>query len=189
LKRKKDMSDLFKRVGLELTRVQGEHKREEGLEATHRGLTAHVWTSWIAEDQAIRDHDYGWVLITEGDTIRYVAKWFMRSEHFLDHLFAYARIALEKIRNRPLCPSCGRFMYIRSGIGAPTYWVCRQHRPWETMDWDCGISEEDKAFLQIRRKETREYNKKREKAGKPKRGTTLRRRSGMWKTNQPQNKI
>ncbi len=176
-KAKGSMPDLIKQLKIAMGFPLGEYKREDGYEFWWKGLTVHVWTSWIEDDGAVRDEDYGWILITNKGKAVYFAKPFMRTENFVPRLLRYAEIIQKKVQNRPLCPKCKEFMDIHSGIGSPTYWFCPHPGKWETMDWDICLTDEEKDFLKIRRKQTKKYNEKRKESGRPKRGTALRSRT------------
>src|SRR5690606_37802215 len=110
-----DMQRIFERLGLELKRLNSKTKKEVGFEYSKNGLTVHVWTTWVAEDNAMNEQDSGWVLITEGDTAQYFAKPYKRCAGFIQRILSYAWIAMFKVENRPLCPTCGKFMNITQG--------------------------------------------------------------------------
>jgi hypothetical protein len=141
----------------------------------------------------MNNHDLGWTLISEGDTGCYFAKPFRRTKNYVKNILSYAWICKFKIENRPLCPTCHRFMKIARGKALRSrYWRCdnpSMHKEHVHIDWDFGLGPKAKSFLAGRRKETCRYNKKRAAEGKAPLGTAMLMRADRWVVTRPENKI
>lgn len=185
-----EMAKDFARLGLVYAGRQHEHKRELGYEAYRNGLTAVLWSSWLPEDEVMRDHDYGWLLVKEQDVPNYFAKPFLRSAHYVDRILTYADIVLKKIENRPICQCCGRYYRIWRSDAGGRFWICFNRDVHEKpccLNWDHGLSKQEIFYLNIRREQERLYNKRREAVGKPKHGIARERRK-LWIIGRPENR-
>ena len=184
-----EFSSSFNRLDLQAPRPR--KGRETGFVFTAKGLTVHVWTTFLEREGRAREEDAGWVVITEGDRQAYYSHPIVRTEGFLRKLFRNAKIAKERVLNRPLCPACRAFMDITQGRSLKTrYWSCggksRLHHI-QTLPWDYGLSDESIIFLKAERKARRKYRERLEKAGKTVTPAMLIRRP--WVVRNPQNKI
>lgn len=174
----------FQRLGLSNTRKR--LGREVGFTFSANGLTAVAWTTFLTAEELARDEDSGWVLITNGDQVKYFSHPLMRTEGFLNKLLKYAIIAKRRIQHRPLCPVCKGFMQIVRGRGLKSrYWKCPKHR--QVMDFDNGLTEKMKNFLKTERKARRHYRENLKKQGKKVTPAILIRHP--WAIENPQNKI
>jgi len=157
--------------------------REVGFTYTANGLSVLVWTTFLSEDDHARDKDAGWVLIKEGDIVKYFSHPLHRTKKFLYNLLRQARIAQLRVLNRPLCPKCHARMHIVQGKGLKArYWKCIRHKVHEEpecLPWDYGLPEAALDFLRIRRKQRAKYRKELRAEGK-KPGVALNRRR-EWK--------
>ena len=163
-----EFSSSYTRLGLQAPRSR--EGRETGFVFTANGLTICVWTTFLENAGRARDEDAGWVVITEGDRPGYYSHPIMRTEGFLRKLFRSAKIAKERILNRPLCPDCRAFMKITKGPSLKTrYWSCtgkaRPHRV-QTLSWDYGLSDESIVFVKALRKARRDYRANLKKNGR-----------------------
>jgi len=163
-----EFSGSYARLGLQAPRPR--EGRETGFVFTANGLTVCVWTTFLENEGQAREEDAGWVVITEGDKPSYYSHPMMRTEGFLRKLFRSAKIAKERVLNRPLCPDCRAFMKITRGPSLKTrYWSCtgktRLHHV-QTLPWDFGLSDESIIFLKALRKARRDYRTSLKKNGK-----------------------
>lgn len=158
----------FRRLGLQAPRFRA--GREIGFTFSANGLTVYVWTTFLSQIDRAREEDAGWVVIVEGDNPKYYSHPLMRTKGFLDKLLTNAKIAKERVLNRPVCPVCKAYMQIAKGRGLKSrYWKCRRIHPVlhiESLGWDCGLSEESLDFLMVERSARRRYRKLLKKAGK-----------------------
>lgn len=149
--------------------------REVGFIFHAYHLTVCVWTTWLKEQNQARESDAAWVIIEDKNRKLYVSHPIHRTKNFVTNLLRQAQIARERIINRPLCPECNdwNWMKIAKGKGAKSrYWRCSRkvhHKDNKAvcLDWDNGLSDEDKAHLKSIRKQRATYRKKRKKQGKP----------------------
>ncbi len=157
LSRPEVVSD-FKRLGLEApTPREG---REEGFRFHGNGLMVIVWTTKTRF--GFRQQDAGWVLIREGDDVRYYSRPHPRTKNFLYHMLMDARIARWRVLYRPLCNECDAFMRIAFGAYLKSrYWRCNQryrhadHKP-KFCGWDNlrrKFPAEALAYIKRRRKQ------------------------------------
>ena len=179
------------RLGLKAPRHR--EGREVGFSYWANGLIVNVWTTFLSREGKARDEDAGWVLIKEGDEVRYFAGPFRRTSGFLRRLYRYAEICRKRVLHRPLCPVCKNFMAIEYGreIGA-RYWSCFQktfHPKPQFVSWDYGLSEEDRDYLKAYRRARSLYRNERKKEGKPLHVARLTRAKHGWKTTRPENLV
>jgi hypothetical protein len=179
----------FQRLGLSNPRKRT--GREVGFTFSACGLTAVVWTTFLCAEKRARDQDTGWVLIAQGDKVKYFSHPMMRTSGFLDKLFIYARIAKQRVENRPLCPTCCAYMEIAMCKGLKSrYWRCSRkfHKNFtENINWDIGVSPSLVKFLESERRARRRYREQLKKEGKEVTPAMLKRRP--WRMSKPQNKI
>lgn len=165
--------------------------REVGFEFHANGLTVVVWTTFVAQEGQARKHDAGWVLIKEGDKVKYFSRPMGRTKNFLKKLLWYACIARSRVVARPNCPKCSaRMDIVRGNVLKARYWRCAKtlaHTEPEFRSWDYGLHPAAIEFLRSARKERARYRAKlRAKGKKP--GAALRRRKG-WKVGRPENLV
>ena len=145
---------------------------EVGFVFRNNGLKVYVWTTWIYEFEEARKSDAGWVLITDkkGNTL-YFAHPFHRTKNFVDTVVRYARVAKYKIEHRPLCTECNRFLDIVQGRAIKSrYWKCdhvAEHRDGKpvNLNWDYGLPEIARQYLQAHRKKRAADKLRREAKG------------------------
>lgn len=182
---------------LKLTPPSPREGREVGFTLHANGLTAVVWTSYLLPEERLREKDYGWVLIREGDKARYFAHPMLRTKHFLGRMYRRAVVAQLRILNRPLCPVCRANMRIARGKGLKSrFWECRKviRHPDKKpifVDWDYELSLEKYpkalAFVLAERKKRKRYRDRARAAGK-RVGKAMMRREG-WQVGRPENLI
>jgi hypothetical protein len=177
----------FERLGLKAPSPR--EGREVGFVYTQNGLTVFVWTTFLCEEDHVRNEDAGWVLIREGDEVKYYSHPLHRTRFFLRNLFKQACIAQLRVENRPSCPKCGMFMDIVRGKKLKArYWQCKRptaHKEPTFLSWDYGLSKAALDFLHPLRKERARYRKERRAQGK-RIGTALLQRR-KWKVERPEN--
>ncbi len=160
--------------------------REVGYTYTANGLTVCVWTTYDAVEGCARDSDAGWVLIAQGDRVKYFSRPIHRTKNFLRNLLGHARIARTRVMHRPLCPTCRRMMDITLGQGLKSrYWSCAKHN--EHQSWDLGLGPEALAFVERYRKEHARYRARVRAAGREP-GAALAKRRG-WSVTRPENRV
>ncbi|MDP1689755.1 MAG: hypothetical protein Q8L52_00930 [bacterium] len=179
----------FKR--LELEAPSPREGREVGFVFSANGLTVFVWTTFLDWEEKARDTDAGWVLIKDGDKVKYFSHPIHRTENFLHNLLGYASAARLRVMNRPLCPKCRAYMNIARGKGLKArYWKCVRpaaHKKAVSLSWDYGLPPAALDFLRPPRKKHAQYRKKLKAEGK-KPGAALRRRKG-WKVGRSKNLV
>lgn len=178
----------FERLGLRAPSPR--NGREVGFVFAANGLTVLVWTTCVVREREARERDAGWVLIKEGDAVKYFSHPLHRTKNFLRNLLAYASIARLRVLNRPPCPKCGAQMDIVRGKGVKArYWKCVNpsvHKKSVALSWDHELPPAALDFLHLARKRRAQYRAKlRAKGGRP--DTALRRRRG-WKIERPRNR-
>lgn len=189
---KREVSNDFER--LDLFSRNPKKGKEEGFIFYSNGLKAIVWTTFVLSTETARDEDLGWVLIAKGDRALYFSHPFRRTKNFAENLLNYARIAKERVLNRPLCSECKRQMDIAQGRGIRArYWICTNWKNHENrksikLTWDAGLSKDNLAFLKKERDARRKYIAKRRKAGKNANVAPLI-RSGMWRVRRSDNLV
>ena len=152
----------FRKLGLSNPRKR--MGRETGFTFSDNGLTAVVWTTFLSAEGSAREEDAGWVLILEGDKVKYYSHPLMRTAGFLNKLTKYAIIAKRRVKHRPQCPNCNKFMQIVRGRGLKSrYWKCPEHR--HVKDFDNGLTEKMKNFLKSERLARRRYRRNLKKQG------------------------
>jgi hypothetical protein len=163
--------------------------REVGFSFAANGLEVVVWTTFLARAGRAREEDAGWVLIKDGDDVRYFSHPLHRTQNFLHNLLWTACIARWKVEHRPLCPQCGALMKIAYGKGLKArYWGCTRttvHKNPTFLSWDHGLPREALDFLEPRRKRRAQYHAKLRKEGKSPGAGIQRRRK--WKVGRPAN--
>lgn len=167
---KKEFKNDFHRLGLIAPRTKV--GREAGFDFFANNLRVKVWTTFVEEIEQARPSDLGWVLITKGDDAQYFAHPMRRTKNFFFNLFLYAKACKERIENRPACKDkkCRRLFVIKKGKGGSRYWACSNteyhgSKP-PREDWDYGLSEQSKEFVEKEREEKKRYRDKRREEGK-----------------------
>ena len=165
-----EFADFFKRLGLRAPRKR--EGREVGLTFSANGLKATVWTTFLVDEEHARDEDAGWVIISENGEPKYFSHPLSRTSGFLERLLTQAKIARERVLNRPICPNeyCLAPMEIVQGRGLKSrYWECRNEVHKGTIErfpWDYGLCSKSVKLLKPDRRERRRYYKKVRDAGK-----------------------
>ncbi|MBI4088760.1 hypothetical protein HY415_01560 [Candidatus Kaiserbacteria bacterium] len=186
---RQEFSKDFRRLGL--TAPSPREGREAGFVFHANGLEVVAWTTFLTREGYARERDAGWVLIKDGDEVKYFTHPLHRTENFLFRLRMYARIAQFRVQNRPLCPDCGALMKIARGKGFKArYWRCSRlayHRSAITLSWDHELPPEALDFLRTERKKRIRYARMLRAKGKEP-GAALRRRRG-WRITRPDNLV
>ena len=179
----------FNRLRLEAPRPR--KGREAGFSFTANGLEVLVWTTFLTYEGQARDEDAGWVLIKDGDDVRYFSHPLHRTRNFLKNLLFTPCIAKWRVEHRPNCPQCSARMHIVRGRGIKSrYWQCNKrdaHRRPEFLSWDYGLPEEALEFLRPMRKRRTKRQKELRKQGK-KFGAVIQLRL-RWKVRRLQNLV
>jgi hypothetical protein len=163
--------------------------RERGYVFSANGLDVVVWTTFLEEEECAREEDSGWVLIKEGDKVRYFSRPHPRTENFLKTLLWEACIARLRVLARPLCPMCRAHMSIVYGKGHKSrFWQCKRpksHEKSQNISWDHGLPPEALEYLRPIRERRRKYLEKLRSEGKSP-GAALKKRK-KWRVGNPQN--
>ncbi len=171
---------------------------EIGFRYTENGYTIKVWTSCLrrvveqcrAEPLLSQNvtvgrptsKDAGWIVVVDStDQSQYFARKTHRTKGFVETLLRRVWITQFKVRNRPLCKTCGKFMKIFVQDDGGTFWACFRkglhddgNPRWE--DWDCGLPPRARRYAKAWRKPA-ERNRKKVKIStgqKPRRACTIR---------------
>jgi hypothetical protein len=133
--------------------------RELGFTFSANGLEVVVWTTFVPEAGKARDQDAGWILIKEGDQVKYFARPVHRTKHYVHRLAWLACIARLRVLDRPTCPSCGAYMDIAMGeVVKSRYWRCRNRVHKQiNLPWDINLPVEAKRYLERIRSARRRY--------------------------------
>ena len=155
--------------------------REIGYAFSANGLTGKIWSSWLVEEETIRDEDAGWALIEESDDAVYFAPPLNRTKNFLTKLLKYAYVVRWRVLHRHLCPECGSLMHITKGKHLKQrYWICRRwsnhpRRNYQFLNWDHDLPPRMKKFLMDERKKRAGSRKEFREDGTPvRRAVTIR---------------
>lgn len=152
-----------------------QNHRQVGFVFYAYGLRVCVWTTWLKKQDKPKKSSEAWVIIEDKNKALYFSHPIHRTKNFVINLLRQAQIARTRIINRPLCPKCNDWTWMKIVQGRSVksrYWRCsrkayhKNNKP-EYLDWDCGISDADKAYLKPIRKKRAKYRKKRKKQGKP----------------------
>jgi len=154
-------------------------EKEFGFEYSANGLSVIVWTTWVESVSAAQESDMGWVLIIQEGEKAY-SHCFNRTKNFLLRLLRYARIAKRRIVARPVCEEHSIFMRVKFGRGIKSrYWACseKNHRDKKSArrDFDFGLTDEMKKFLEAERKMRARWIEKLRKEGRPTHTTMFKR--------------
>jgi hypothetical protein len=183
---KSEFSAAFPRLGL--VAPSPREGREIGYSFTANGLEVVVWTTFVAKERAARSVDAGWVLIKDGDVVRYFSRPLHRTKNFLHNLLLQAAVARLRVLNRPQCPCCKAFMQIANGKGLKSrYWICRKpaHTKPVFCDWDVGLPAVAVKHLQKLRVRRQAYRKRVQNGGSTP-VPAVQRRKG-WSVTKPEN--
>jgi len=122
--------------------------KEVGFKFGANGLEVWVWTTWLEEQNTIRDEDLGFVIITMDGKRRYTARPALRTENFFLTLLRRAWLAKWRVVTRPACNVCGTFMVIASKKKNPkqkfwkrTCYCIRSETNPRTLNWDFNFDE------------------------------------------------
>ncbi len=188
-----DQKKLFERLGLIPPRVIT--GRETTYSYTNHEYTVVVHTTYVEKENRWRGkgEDAGWVLIRKGDEAVYFARPFQRRSGFILKLLRYAWVTKWKVDNRPLCPECSGYMYIKRKTGSRQYfWMCdnKGYHSDETAlfrPWDYMLPKKATEFVAIRRSYTEKYNLKNKKKGIVRKPAPLIRKK--WEITKPENLV
>jgi hypothetical protein len=184
--------------GLESHRKSVRH--EAGFKYYENGYLVKVWTSCYQHeiDQCRKDPDLfqdrvvsrpagtdvGWILIVDPKNwAQYFARPVLRTKNFVRTFLRRAWITQRKIKTRPLCEQCEKYMEICAKESGATFWVCYgrskkdAHEPKRPVfkDWDHGLPPRALQLAKAWRKEFRRYLKKEfAKGNQPRRANTIR---------------
>lgn len=177
------------RLGLKSPRFQ--KGRETGFYFRKNGLTVTVWTTWLEKQSQARKSDAGWVVISEDGLDDEKALYFShpihRTKNYIVNLLNQAWIAQWRVKNRPRCPQCKRFMKIVRGRAIKSrYWRCvnkqdHQTRAVVNLDWDNSLPPKAKKYLKKLRHKRTQYKKTRRQEGKATNQSIINR--NPWKSN------
>lgn len=152
--------------------------REPGKE---KGFVVWVWTTYMPALQKAAEHAAGWVLIVEGNSVRYSSHPVPRTKSFLHTLLWLAVIAKWRVDYRPECPLCGTPMGIAFGSEILSrFWRCRNRRAHGgivTLDWKTGLPDAALEFERpIDEARAKRFAKDRAEGKEPGRGIKRRKR-------------
>jgi hypothetical protein len=131
---------------------------EVGLRYDENGLQVRIWTTYIEAEERVQEEDEAWVIIREGDKARYFSHPIRRTKNFLERLWKWAQVAQQRVKRRPLCPTCKAYMHIAYGQGLKArYWECQKswlhgNGQWRFLDWDIGLSPKAREFVNRERR-------------------------------------
>ncbi len=184
-------------------RMRGKHLRdprkrpgrEIGFIYEANGLEVWVWTSWLMEENKIRDVDLGWVLISENGVSKYFSRPARRTRFFFTRLMWRSWIAGWRVENLARCKVCDRTYTIVRGphlgqryFKRSCYCIRTKENP-RTLSWNHNknlMPLEAQRFLDSEEKSKRRdanIRKKIEKeTGKPVVRERLRRRT--WRSDE-----
>lgn len=161
------------------------------------GLIIFVWTSFVMKTMEDNWQDHGWVLIISRDQKKFFAQPKNRTANFEQNLIRELEIALARAHARPNCSICKRRMSIykkynknKEGgvVSISTMWACfnkEKHARPTFEDWDTGLSEKQKKFVNSRRK----FRKKKRDSDKEKgvTRTPAAKKRKKWTITRPDN--
>lgn len=181
----------FRRLALRAPQMR--QGRETGFVFMANGLKVQVWTTFVEAEGCAREHDAGWVLIKQGDKIRYSSRPHHRTQNYLYNLLLSACVARQRVLHRPLCPKCASRMNIAFGKGLKArYWQCLRRDGHDdgkvtSVDWDFGLPDDVLAFVERNRKKRAQYRKELRRKGKSA-GVAMSQRK-RWVVRKPQNLV
>lgn len=168
-----------------------EHRAGEiGYKCSFHGHTVKAWTSCVrglveqcrraapgidVDDMIVSrpvDEDSGWVLIVDGaGRAQYFARPVFRTRNFVRTFLRRAWITQKKVKDRPLCPVCGKFMAIITTKSGGNFWGCyrRNLHPdgFATReDWDFNLPPRAMKIAKAWRREYDRYLRAARKKGK-----------------------
>jgi hypothetical protein len=181
----------FRRLGLIAPRpLKG---RETGFFYFANKISVVIWTTWLAKDFTIREDDSGWIVIKQDDEIKpiYFGGPFHRTKNFFFRLYQGAWLAHFRATNRPTCPKCSQFMKIKKGKAMKSrFWSCQRagfhsdKLPF-FLDWDFGLPQAAKKFVEAKRKLRAKRIKKLKNEGKEPYSAMKKRKH--WIITKPEN--
>ena len=166
----KEFVEQYKTLRLVAPRPR-EGGREVGFIFKANGLKVTVWTTWLLRAQRARETDAAWVIISDEEKVFYFSHPIHRTKNFIDNLLKQAWIAMYRVKNRPRCRKCGKFMQITHGQGAKScYWSClNRHKHDDNkkvhLNWDYNLPIKAKQYLKRLRKKRAVYRKQRRASG------------------------
>lgn len=196
-----EMAVIMKAFGLKPSREA--RPGEIGYKCTFHGYTVKVWTTCLRHvvegcrqglpglsDETIvsrpAGEDVGWVLIVDSwGRSQYFARPVMRTKRFVRTLLRRTWIAQRKIKKRPLCRTCGKFMEICVNRSGGTFWGCYRralHPNGESVTerWDFNLPPKALKMAEAWRNEFDRYLRAAKKEGKtPRRASEVRK---PWRT-------
>jgi hypothetical protein len=169
--------------------------REIGFIYEANGLEVWVWTSWLMEENKIRDADRGWVLITEEGVSKYFSRYTRRTKFFFTRLLRRAWITGWRVENLARCKACDRTYTIVRGphLGQRyfkrfCYCIRTKENP-RTLPWNHNkhlMPAEAQEFVDAEEKSKRHTAKERKKTEKAtgKKVVPERLTRRTWKSNE-----
>lgn len=152
---------------------------ELGFVFQKNDLAVVVWTTWLLSCGEARGNDCAWVVIEQnGEGVYFIP--IHRTKNFAQRFLMEAKIARCRVRSRPLCPECGKYMKITSGEGLGSrYWHCpRDHKSteWDTAAFLAQLPDEARQHLARRRRSRERWYDVCRRSGKLIRQAMLRRK-------------
>jgi hypothetical protein len=192
---RREMGVIIKAHGLQPPRE--ERRGEIGYKCSFHSYTVKVWTSCVrdAVEQCRGSaldvgnvivsrpagEDMGWVVIVDPrGQAQYFARPVLRTKNFMKTFLRRAWITQKKIKDRPLCTICGKFMGIHTTKSGGNFWGCyrRDLHPsglGVTKDWDFNLPPKALKFAKAWRNQFARYLRAERKKGKnPQRASAVR---------------
>lgn len=181
----------FQRYKIERTKPHS-GGREEGFFYIHRsGYMVRVWTSFILAKDDYRRLDWGWVIIVDRrNKIVYRAQITRRTRNFAYNLLMRARMAFERVHNRPICEGCGSWLDFVQQKNGGCFWSCPNigshgsHKACPKLDPDITFSPEVRKYAKEKRAD-RARDRKDSRRKTPRGNGMGRRKSSYKRTRAP----
>jgi len=147
--------------------------REVGFVFKANELKVTVWTTWLLREQRARKKDSAWVVISDEKKVFYFSHPIHRTKNFIDNICKQAWIAMYRVKYRPRCKECGKFMQIIHGKGAKScYWSCSNRYEHDNnkkvyLEWDYNLPSKAKQYLKGLRRKRATYRERRRAANLP----------------------
>ncbi len=137
----------FRKLDLEYPKeITGD---EIGFEFTRNSLTVKVWIMYSNKTKEFTTDIAALILITQGDMAQFHSRPITQASGFLKKILIQTWIAQFKVKNRPLCKQCNKFMQItHNDLKTVYYWSCRLTEQHENSEptykkWDALTKEEN----------------------------------------------
>ncbi|MBL7053755.1 hypothetical protein ISS06_00945 [Patescibacteria group bacterium] len=183
----KEFQQTFRRLRLRAPRSRP--GREVGFVFAKNGLEVTAWTTWMMIEQKARESDAAWIVISKQDNALYFSHPIHRTKNFVVTFLRQAWIAMYKIKHRPICLQCNKFMNIAKSKGIKSrYWSCcnksehKDNQPvW--LSWDYGLPPKALAYVKKNRKQRTKYRQQLAEQGKPQYQSLKKRKPWQKQTN------